>query len=565
MPFTDSARTSAFNVSTCTASAPQVDIGFGVPNTYEDIQAANETFVVRNTFVSGQNYGFRLTNSVPVDFSQREYVFAKMVARSFAFPDNIETLDSGGMVIVFIDILGHYKAFNVYGSEALNTLDFVRAGDEMAEGLYTGYVGWATKGAGSVVIARDALADYESATAIDWSMVSAVEVHVRAVANRSGQQYGMCDLIMLDDTEYTGVVPSTRKLAEEFSATNLFLYERDDNGISLNFFGTIETSSAKFNNAFQSIIQFKSGITFGNGIDTTSMDFRNVGISYEALWADRLEYPTPIRGVIVDKDRVFRFNCSPGDAYSLVNCAFASSRFFLVSVSGSPLAPVNFERCTFFGITGIDLAHGNLSNSSMQNCTGFLTVTLESEVVNSDIEASGGVITKDAAGDYRNIGVIFSMTENNLHDITVGEGGSGTYDFSGVTVPSGRTVKVHNESTTNDLVVKLPPGTTTVTSTEGGAILVDVSVVSSLLLTGLIEGTEVAVVRVSDGMVLANIDSISGGSFEYTYTHTGVDELVDVVVFSLGFLPQRIKNLPLVAQGVTIPIQQTADRQYQNL
>jgi len=526
MPFTDSARTSAFNVSTCTASAPQVDIGFGVPNTYEDIQAANETFVVRNTFVSGQNYGFRLTNSVPVDFSQREYVFAKMVARSFAFPDNIETLDSGGMVIVFIDILGHYKAFNVYGSEALNTLDFVRAGDEMAEGLYTGYVGWATKGAGSVVIARDALADYESATAIDWSMVSAVEVHVRAVANRSGQQYGMCDLIMLDDTEYTGVVPSTRKLAEEFSATNLFLYERDDNGISLNFFGTIETSSAKFNNAFQSIIQFKSGITFGNGIDTTSMDFRNVGISYEALWADRLEYPTPIRGVIVDKDRVFRFNCSPGDAYSLVNCAFASSRFFLVSVSGSPLAPVNFERCTFFGITGIDLAHGNLSNSSMQNCTGFLTVTLESEVV---------------------------------------EGGSGTYDFSGVTVPSGRTVKVHNESTTNDLVVKLPPGTTTVTSTEGGAILVDVSVVSSLLLTGLIEGTEVAVVRVSDGMVLANIDSISGGSFEYTYTHTGVDELVDVVVFSLGFLPQRIKNLPLVAQGVTIPIQQTADRQYQNL
>lgn len=87
--------------------------------------------------------------------------------------------------------------------------------------------------------------------------------------------------------------------------------------------------------------------------------------------------------------------------------------------------------------------------------------------------------------------------------------------------------------------------------------------IASLSLTGLKANSEVRVFRTSDDAALAGIEN-STDSFSYTYEHTGTDINVYIVVHALGWLPIRYENVNLTAAGLSIPVQQTIDRQYQN-
>jgi hypothetical protein len=87
--------------------------------------------------------------------------------------------------------------------------------------------------------------------------------------------------------------------------------------------------------------------------------------------------------------------------------------------------------------------------------------------------------------------------------------------------------------------------------------------VANLELTGLKTNSEVRVFRVSDDQELAGIEN-SGTSFSYQYEHTGADTSVYIVVHALGWLPIRYEGISLTASGLSIPVQQTIDRQYAN-
>lgn len=86
---------------------------------------------------------------------------------------------------------------------------------------------------------------------------------------------------------------------------------------------------------------------------------------------------------------------------------------------------------------------------------------------------------------------------------------------------------------------------------------------ASLVLTGLQPGTEVRVIRTSDDAELAGVED-SGTSFTYNYLWDGVTENVYIVVHALGYLPVRYEAQLLTSTGLTLPIQQTIDRQYLN-
>lgn len=87
--------------------------------------------------------------------------------------------------------------------------------------------------------------------------------------------------------------------------------------------------------------------------------------------------------------------------------------------------------------------------------------------------------------------------------------------------------------------------------------------IATLELTGLKPNSEVRIFRASDDHELAGVED-STTSFSYQYEHTGTDTDVYIVVHSLGWLPIRYEGISLTSDGLSIPIQQTIDRQYQN-
>jgi hypothetical protein len=87
---------------------------------------------------------------------------------------------------------------------------------------------------------------------------------------------------------------------------------------------------------------------------------------------------------------------------------------------------------------------------------------------------------------------------------------------------------------------------------------------AQLVLTGLQDDSEVRVYRTSDDTELAGIEDSSGGTFTYDYTWEDTDEEVYIVIHHLDYLPIRYEGQMLGQNGLTLPIQQVADRQYLN-
>ena len=84
-----------------------------------------------------------------------------------------------------------------------------------------------------------------------------------------------------------------------------------------------------------------------------------------------------------------------------------------------------------------------------------------------------------------------------------------------------------------------------------------------LTLTGLQTNTEVRIFDAGTTTELAGSDDIDSGSFVWAYdyeTYTAVD----IRILSLGYQNIRLLNLPVTFAGVTVPIQQQIDRQYEN-
>lgn len=86
---------------------------------------------------------------------------------------------------------------------------------------------------------------------------------------------------------------------------------------------------------------------------------------------------------------------------------------------------------------------------------------------------------------------------------------------------------------------------------------------ATLALNGLQSNSEVRVFRTSDDFELAGIEN-SGTDFSYDYEWSGVDTEVYIVIHHLDYIPIRYEGQMLGSSGLTLPVQQQADRQYLN-
>ena len=172
----------------------------------------------------------------------------------------------------------------------------------------------------------------------------------------------------------------------------------------------------------------------------------------------------------------------------------------------------------------------------------YRTVFPENEGQNSHA-APSATSTMDSLGTY---------TSQRMNDVLVRGAGITINEGEGIALVSGAETAV----TSN------PVGMSGWSAWNIGAtITVESKYSPTLTISGLQSGTEV---RIYDALMneLAGVES-SGTTFQYSYSYDA-DQDVTIVIHSLGYLPIRLENFTLGAESQTIPVQQIADRQYQN-
>lgn len=98
-------------------------------------------------------------------------------------------------------------------------------------------------------------------------------------------------------------------------------------------------------------------------------------------------------------------------------------------------------------------------------------------------------------------------------------------------------------------------------------IIMDIEVLPlyapQLTLTGLEADTEVRIFDAGTTTELAGQEDIDSGTFSWSYDYEAYTN-VDISILSLGYQNIRLLNLPITFAGITVPIQQQIDRQYEN-
>ena len=98
---------------------------------------------------------------------------------------------------------------------------------------------------------------------------------------------------------------------------------------------------------------------------------------------------------------------------------------------------------------------------------------------------------------------------------------------------------------------------------DGATVVIENSV--SVTLTGLVNPTEVRVYTQDGGgendTLIDGSEDVTTGSFTFSYT---ASEVVNIVIFSVGYLPADIYDYTIPATAASVPVKQTFDRQYLN-
>lgn len=181
---------------------------------------------------------------------------------------------------------------------------------------------------------------------------------------------------------------------------------------------------------------------------------------------------------------------------------------------------------------------------------------------------------------FRRTGIITTPIDTNItveYDLDTGSGYSGTWkvatgaNLSAETLsPStGFKIKVRLTTTAADDLNYMNALAFETTTTQAS---IDANhypirpVTYTLKLTGLKNPSEVRVYEAGTTTEVAGQENVTSGTFSYTYDPNDLNSnTVDIVIHSLNYQYQKIKDLDISTGSNTIPISQRVDRQYENL
>jgi len=208
--------------------------------------------------------------------------------------------------------------------------------------------------------------------------------------------------------------------------------------------------------------------------------------------------------------------------------------------------------------------------------TNLPIVASSKEALNCSWESCGEVIGSTCVMKYSNfisannrgLRISSTGTSHNKSDcnfISCGHGVhidvGGELDLNNMKF-SGNTYDIEN-STSESVVINNKDGSdaTTYENTGGGSTTINTPTTHSL--TGLINGSEVTYVRISDTSVVFHVESVTGNETNYNYNWAG-DVDVYINIMHLNYNPITIENITLTNTDSSIPVQQVEDPDYYN-
>jgi hypothetical protein len=84
--------------------------------------------------------------------------------------------------------------------------------------------------------------------------------------------------------------------------------------------------------------------------------------------------------------------------------------------------------------------------------------------------------------------------------------------------------------------------------------------VVTLALTGLQTGSDIVILQAGTSTILTAVDANVGAQYNYVYETA---QNIDIGIIKTGFVPLYIRNYPLTTTNASLPIAQTADRNFQ--
>ncbi len=183
------------------------------------------------------------------------------------------------------------------------------------------------------------------------------------------------------------------------------------------------------------------------------------------------------------------------------------------------------------------------------------------------------------AGDYvrgTNVGLNAKVTnvDTGTNTITVDTPNLGTVTgvtrysylptFSGLTPDTGIKMKwrIKTSTANSSAITSLYINAESTTTGRAYQYVLD-SVDAELILTDLQSNSEVRIYNTGTTTELGGVED-SSTSLTYSYTWVGTDIPVDIVIHHRDYQYLRYENISLGQDGLTLPIQQTFDRNYLN-
>lgn len=497
--------------------------------------------VWRDTATTGL-YGARSVFASTIDATPYEYLSWLMVTLRYGFPNSgVTSYLTGGIIVIFEDSSGNYAGWRIYGNGVVG----YDAGDR-----YSYFCSYSNSG--YFLVKRTHTPDYSSGT-IDWTDLVAAEFYADTTATNGSLGFG--NLKGVNQAEITGSGETMGDISDYY----------DSNFSRYHFL----KAPPSFSGASQVQYAVRHGFDIGDGTTTTSFTDSDlyVGLTNPQDFQDDGFITT---GFLLKQpdNRLIRTRANA--TLTLSNFSISSAGQYEVVNEGT----TNFSNGNIIRANSVD-AQGSATYASMilDSCQEF-KVDLTTAITNASYigqPASGvGLVIEDVAGDYSGLDVSFD--DNLGNDISLGSGGAGTYDLSGVTVASGYTLKVHNNSTTNAVTVILPSDITTNTTTDGGAISIQSPATTyTLQLPNIDDGSRFQIYNVTQDTELTNTTTTGGLGVNVTYTQSTDYDSGDIgryrVTYQNGLNAMESIEGSFTFTSTTtinaIPIEQTPQEQYE--
>lgn len=481
--------------------------------------------------------GMRVNTPTALDLTGHDFITFAAGNSQYGPGNVLDTVANGGIRIYFVDGSGNYAGYNIYGSLPLYSpsggVDGFMASNNANNFVF------------SIAVAR--VPDIVSGS-VNWAAITAIEVTTKTVSN-SRKDFHLSRIVKRSAPFVTGT--------ETFQSCADAVYSErtSTTGDPL----LIKRAQLFLTAAAQLNYNLRIGLTVGNGSTTTNFTDRDFAVGFETTYEFSPAYPCIGPWVQLDANgtRKLKVNQSASDVLNLTDGSFSGAGWWQWELLGSGSATCT--RVQFWRFNGFLASHGTYNECVWDEGTAPVQVT-ESTVITEGVirnATTSALKILGAAGSYTTLGVRLN-NPSATYDIELGSGGAGTYSLLNITVPSGYTLKLHNDSATNAVTVIIPAGMSHSASTAGGGISVS-SVATKLTISGIPVGSDVVVLTAGTSTVLAQTDSVVGTTYEFSYTGT---PLVDVGVIKPGYKPKYLRNLQLGTTDTAIPVSLDVDRSY---